>query len=85
VGVPVRLAAGVGVDVPVGCSSVVAVGVDVVEAASPPGEKPHGQQYYDAPDGDLGDLADHLGQVPVQENERQADEHERGPVPQAPE
>ena len=61
------------------------VGVDVVEAPSPPDEQPYGQQHDDAPDGDLGDLADGLRQVLVQEDERQADEHQRGPVAETPE
>src|SRR5215217_3995769 len=67
---------GVGVDVAVGFA-VMGVDVDVVEAAAPADEEPRCQQHYDAPDGDLGDLVDELGQELVQE-------YERGPVPQAP-
>jgi hypothetical protein len=85
VGVTVRLVVGVRVDVAVGLAAVVGVDVDVVKTAAPPDEKPHCQQHDYAPDGDLGDLADDLGQVLVQEDERQADEYERCTVAQAPE
>src|ERR671921_282899 len=84
-GVTVGLVVGVRVDVAVGLAPRVGVGADVVKAAAPPDEKTQGQQPNDAPDGDFGHLADDLGQVLVQENERQAHEYERGPVAQAPE
>src|SRR5215204_2618353 len=84
-GVTVGLVVGVRVDVAVGLAASVGVDVDVVKAAAPPDEKPQCQQHNDAPDGDFGNLADDLGQVLVQENERQAHEYERGPVAQAPE
>ena len=79
------LVVGVRVDVAVGLAAVVGVDMDVVKAAAPPDEKPCCQQHYDAPDGDFGNLTDDLGQVLVQEDERQADQYERGPVAQAPE
>jgi hypothetical protein len=85
VGVPMGLVVGVRVDVAVGFAAVVGVDVDVVKTAAPPDEKSCCQQHYDASDGDLGDPADDLGQVLVQKDERQADEHERCPVSQAPE
>jgi hypothetical protein len=85
VGVPVGLVVGVRVNVAVGLAAVVGVDMDVVKAAAPPDEKPCCQQHYDAPDCDFGGLADYLGQVMVQEDERQADEYECGPVAQAPE
>src|SRR5215216_3498519 len=85
VGVPVGLVVGVGVDVAVGLAAFVGVDVDVVNAAAPPDEKPHCQQHNDAADGNFGDLADDLGQVLVQKNERQANQYECGPVAQAPE
>jgi hypothetical protein len=84
-GVTVGLVVGVRVDVAVGLAASVGVDVDVVKAAAPPDEKLQCQQHNDAPDGDFGNLADDLGQVLVQENERQADEYERGRVAQAPE
>ena len=70
VGVSVGFVAGVGVDVAVGFASVVDVSVHVVETPSPPDEQSHGQQHYDAPDCDLCDLTDDLGQVLIQEDER---------------
>ena len=56
------------VDVAVRRSIVVDVGVDVVEAAPPPKEKPDGEEHDDHADERLGGLLNRLGQKTIEKD-----------------
>lgn len=65
--------------------AVVIVHVGVVGAPSPADEQPEGQQDNDDAYGGLGDLLHDLRQVAIEEHQRDAQDHERSAVAEAPE
>jgi hypothetical protein len=62
----------------------VPVAMDVVVAAVPADEQPHGDRHDHDPDGELGSLLDGVGQVGPEEDDRHAECEQRHGVPQAP-